>query len=145
MKPQLFFEDVAVGQELTPLEKGPYTVVTMAMFAAVSGDFFPSHYDNKWAVEKSHHKGALAHGLQVTCYLSQLVTDWITPDGMLKKFSVQNRNPTFDGDALVFKGKVTQKQVRNNENCVDCAVWGEKDDGTVVVTGTAVVALPSRT
>jgi hypothetical protein len=63
---------------------------------------------------------------------------------MLKKFTTQNRNPTFDGDVLIFKGKVKHKQVRNDEYCVDCEIWGEKSDGSTVVTGTATVALPSR-
>jgi len=143
-RPQLFFEEVEVGQEIPAANRGPYTVMTMAMFAAVSGDFYPSHYDNGWAVKNSHHEAAIAHGLQVSCYLSQLVTDWIFPDGMLRKFSSENRNPTFDGDLLTFKGKVVRKYVQGNEGLLDCEIWGEKASGTKVATGSATVTLPSR-
>ncbi len=140
----VFFDDVGVGTEIPALSKGPITMMDMAKFAAENGDFSPVHYDNKFAMEARGFPAAIVHGLQVVTYLSQLLTDWIGPNGALKKFASQVRVPTLAGDTLTMKGKVTKKYTRENENYLECEVWGEKRDGTVVVNGSATVTLPSR-
>lgn len=141
---QIFLDDIEVGGEIPPLTKGPCTVMTMAKFAAMNGDFYPGHYDSKWAIEMDRLPSAIVHGMQVTTYLSQLLTDWIGPDGALKKFASQVRAQTFVGDTLTMKGKVTKKYTRDSESYLECEVWSEKQDGTVVIQGSATVTLPSR-
>jgi len=140
---QIFFDDVAVGNEIPP-HTVSFNVVKMALFAAVSGDFYPSHYDNKWAIDKSHHPAATVHGLHVTTHLSQLLTNWVAPDGALKSFSSQVQAQTFDGDTVTMKGRVSKKYTKDGENYLECEIWGEKQDGTMVVIGSATVTLPSR-
>jgi len=140
----VFFDDVAAGSEIPP-HTFAVNVVKMAMFASVSGDFFPSHLDNKWAIEKSGHPAAIAHGLHISCHLSQLVTNWIGPNGVLKKFSSQNVGLTFDGDTITMRGKVGEKYTKDGENYLDCVLRADKQDGTVVARGSATVTLPSRT
>jgi acyl dehydratase len=142
---QVFFEDIAEGTEIPPLHKGPYTPVDTAKFASMYGDFYPGHYDSKWAVEVDRIPGAIVHGYQIVTHLSQLLTDWISPDGFLKKLSAQVRAQTFVGESVTFRGTAKQKYQKDGECCINCSVWGEKPDGTVVVQGTAVVTLPSRT
>ena len=142
---QVFFDDVEVGDEIPPLAKEPFTMMTMAKFAAMNGDFYPGHYDNKWATEVDGIPAAIVHGMQISTYLSQLLTDWITPDGFLRRFSSQVRAQTFVGDALTMKGRVTKKYTKDSQGYLECEVWGEKQDGTVVVQGSATVTLPSRT
>ena len=141
---QIFFDDIGIGSDITPLTKEPCTLMTMAKFAAMNGDFYPGHYDNKWAIEMDRLPSAIVHGMQVTTYLSQLLTDWIGPDGALKKFASQVRAQTFVGDTLTMKGKVTKKYTSDSESYLECEVWGEKQDGTVVIQGSATVTLPSR-
>jgi len=141
---QIFFDDIEVGSEIPPLTKGPITVMTMAKFAAMNGDFYPAHYDNKWAMEMDRLPTAIVHGMQVTTYLSQLLTDWIGPNGALRKFTSEVRAQTFVGDTLTMKGKVTKKYTKDSEHYLECKVWGEKQDGTVVIQGSATVTLPSR-
>jgi acyl dehydratase len=143
-KEQIFYDDIGVGSEIPPLIKGPYELMTMAKFAAMNGDFYPAHYDNKWAVEIERLPAAIVHGMQITTYLSQLVTDWIGPDGVLKRYASQVRAQTFVGDTLTIKGEVTGKHIKDGENYLECRIWGEKQDGTAVIQGTATVILPSR-
>jgi acyl dehydratase len=140
----VFFDDVGIGTELPALKKGPITMMDMAKFAAENGDFSPVHYDNKFAMEVRDFPAAIVHGLQVITYLSQLLTDWIGPNGALKKFASQVRVPTLAGDTLTMKGRVIGKYIRQQENYLECEVWGEKQDGTMVVQGAATVTLPSR-
>ncbi len=143
-KKQVFFEDVEVGTSLPPLVKGPYTVMMMAKYASMYGDFYPAHYDTKWATELDRIPTAVAHGYQVVTFSSQLVTDWMSPDGFLKKLSTQVRTQTYVGDVLTYKGEVTKKYVKDGENIVECSVSAEKQDGTLVLQGIAIVALPAR-
>jgi acyl dehydratase len=141
---QIFFDDIEVGSEIIPLTKEPIAVMTMAKFAAMNGDFYPGHYDSKWAIEMDRLPAAIVHGMQVTTYLSQLLTDWIGPNGALRRFASQVRAQTFIGDSLTMKGRVTKRYTRDSENYLECEVWGEKQDGTVVIQGSATVTLPSR-
>jgi len=141
---QVFFDDIELGTEVPPLVKGPITMMDMAKFASMNGDFSPVHYDNKFAVEVRGFPAAIVHGLQVVTYLSQLLTDWIGPNGAIKKFASQVRAPTLAGDTLTLKGKVTRKYTKDSQNYLECEVWGEKQDGTVVVSGSVMVTLPSR-
>jgi acyl dehydratase len=141
---QIFFDNIEVGSKIPPLIKGPYALMTMAKFAAMNGDFYPAHYDNKWAVEIERLPAAIVHGMQITTYLSQLVTDWIGPNGILKKYASQVRAQTFVGDTLTMEGEVTGKYTKDGDNYLECRLWGEKQDGTVVIQGTATVTMPSR-
>lgn len=141
---QVFFDDVELDIEIPPLAKGPITMMDMAKFASINGDFSPVHYDNKFAIEVRGFPAAIVHGLQVITYLSQLLTDWVGPNGALKKFASQVRVPTLAGDTLIMKGKVIKKYTKDSGNYLECEVWGEKQDGTVVVNGSATVTLPSK-
>ena len=142
---QVFFDDIGLGIEIPPLVKGPIRVIDMAKFASMNGDFYPGHYDNKWAMEVDRLPAAVIHGMQVITYLSQLLTDWIGPNGALKKFAGQVRAPTFVGDTITMKGRVTKKYAKDSENYLECELWGDKQDGTVIVKGLATVTLPSKT
>ncbi len=42
------------------------------------------------------------------------------------------------------KGKLTEKYIKGGENYLECEVWGEKQDGTMVIQGSGTVTLPAR-
>jgi len=141
---QVFFEDVEVGSEIPPLTRGPYTAIRITMFiAAMFTDFFPSHFDGLWA-KKMGRPDTYVHSNQVIALLGQLLTDWIGLNGTLKKFASQVRGDTYQGDTLTVGGTVTKKYTKEGENYLECELWGNKQDGTMVVKGSATVALPSR-
>jgi len=143
-KGQVFFDDVAAGSEIPPAVKGPYMVMDLAKFGAMTGDFYPTHYDHKWATEKDRVPAAVVYGLQVVTHLSQLLTDWIGPNGALKRYTNRVRAPVYVGDTLTMTGRVTAKYTRDGENRVECELRGENQDGTVVIEGSATVTLPAR-
>jgi acyl dehydratase len=144
LRSQVYWEDVAVGTELPPLVKGPFTVMELAKFGAMIGDFYPTHYDHKWATEKDRVPAVIVYGLQMTVHLSQLLTRWIGPDGFLRRLKSEIRSPTYVGDTVTLRGKITAKYVIGNEHLADCEVWGEKQDGSIVERGSATVVLPSK-
>ncbi len=143
-KGQVFFEDVEVGSEIPPLVKGPYMVMNLAKFGAMVGDFYPTHYDHKWATEKDRVPAVVVYGLQIASHLCQLLTDWIEPNGVLKKYTNRVTTQVYVGDTLTMKGRVIKKYTKDGENCVECELWGEKQDGTQAVVGSGTVMLPSK-
>ena len=143
-KGQVFFEDVEVGSEIPPLVKGPYMVMNLAKFGAMVGDFYPTHYDHKWATEKDRVPAVVVYGLQIASHLCQLLTDWIEPNGVLKKYTNRVTTQVYVGDTLTMKGRVIEKYTKDGENYVECELWGEKQDSTRAVVGSGTVMLPSK-
>jgi hypothetical protein len=86
---------------------------------------------------------AVVYGLQIASHLSQLLTDWIGPHGVLKRYSNRVTAQVYVGDTLTLKGKVTKKYILQGGNYVECKLWGQKQDGTQAVVGSGTVMLPS--
>jgi len=153
---QVFFEDIAAGSEIPSIIRGPYTAIKTALFiGALWVDFFPVHYCGAWA-QKRGCPGIYVHSHHITALLSQLVTDWMGPNGTLKKFAARiiadtyarftSRIPddTYEGDTLVAKGRVVKKYTKDGENYLECELWADRQDGAVVARGSATVILPSK-
>ncbi|MFC1532009.1 MaoC family dehydratase [Thermodesulfobacteriota bacterium] len=139
---QIFYEDVDVGTEIPVLTK-KYTLMKMALFASMDGDWCPGHYDHKWAQEKFHQPAPFAYGMHINSHCGQLITDWMGPNGVLNKIRTRTLGVTFPDDVVTFKGKVTGKYVKDNNKVVECEFSAEKQDGSLIAKGSAVVTLPS--
>lgn len=142
MSEQLYYEDVAQGDKITPLVKQP-TTRQLVMWAGASGDYNPIHYDKDFA-QSAGLPGVIVHGQLVGCFLGQLITDWIGEQGMVKRLSCSYRSMNFPGDTLTCQGKVTKKYVTDGEHCVECDLWVENPQGEKTVSGQAIVVLPAR-
>jgi hypothetical protein len=153
MAKQLYYEDVEVGADITPLAKIATTRM-LVQWAGASGDFNPLHYEDDFA--KAIGVGApIVHGALKRAWLCQLMTDWIGEHGVLKKLSCQYRGMDYprkmktieeanEGETWWCKGKVAQKHVAGGEHLVECAIWVENGKGEKTTPGAALVALPSR-
>ena len=141
---QVYFEDVEIGSEIPPITK-KYNIMKMAAFASVHGDWCPGHYDYRSAQNVDFGEGApVAYGMQMTAYCSQVLTDWISPNGVLKKYRSRTTAPTYPYDTLTIRGKVTKKYVEGGEHYVECEIWAEKQNGTVAARASGTVTLPSK-
>jgi hypothetical protein len=153
MAKQLYWEDVDVDSEVTPLAKVATTQM-LVRWAGASGDFVPLHYDDEFA-KTSGQPRAFVHGALKRQWLVQLMTDWVGDDGKLRKFTCQYRMIDFprrmkslsepqDGETWWCKGKVTKKYVEDGEHYADCDIWVENGEGQVTTPGRATVILPSN-
>jgi acyl dehydratase len=75
--------------------------------------------------------------------LSHYVTDWVGV-GNLRKFGVKFKGQLYPGRNLTIKAKVTRKYKEGDENRIDADLEVVDDQGSVLVTGSATAALPSR-
>ncbi len=139
---QLYYEDVAVGGEITTLTKQP-TTRQLVMWAGASGDFNPIHYDKDLALSRGL-PGVVVHGQLAGCFLGQMLTDWIGDKGSLRKLSLSYKGMNFPGEALTCKGTVTKKYTEDGQHFVRCNIWAENPRGEKTISGTATITLPAR-
>ena len=142
MANQIYWEDIDVGTEVTPLVKNP-TPQQLVKWAGASEDFYPIHYDKDFAVAQGL-PGVIVHGRLRGAFLIQMLTDWIGDAGAVRKMSIRQRGMDYPGQNLVCKGKVTNKHVENDDHLVECEIWTENEKGEKTTLGTARVMLPSR-
>jgi acyl dehydratase len=142
MSQQLYYEDITVGGKITPLVKQP-TTPQIAMWAEVSSDYNPIHYDNGLAQSKGL-PGVIVPGQLIGCFLGQLVTDWIGEAGRLRKLVCNYRGMNFPSETITCEGKVSKKYIEDREYYIECSLWAENMKSEKTVLGRAVVTLPSR-
>ena len=142
MSEQLYYEDIVVGSEITPLVKQP-TTRQLVMWAGASGDYYPIHYDKDFAQSKGL-PGVIVHGQLIGCFLGQLMTDWMGEQGSLRKLTCSYKSVNFPGEALICKGKVNKKYVEDGEHYIECNLWVENTKGEKTISGKALVTLPAR-
>jgi len=142
MNKKLFYEDVAVGSEITPLVKQP-TTRQLVMWAGASGDFNPIHYDKDFALKRGL-PGVVVHGQLAGCFLGQMLTDWLGEEGSLKKLSLSYKGMNFPGEVLTCQGIIAKKYIEDDQHLVVLSIWAENPRGEKTVTGTAIVALSAR-
>jgi hydroxyacyl-ACP dehydratase HTD2-like protein with hotdog domain len=139
---QIFYEDVHPGDALPTL-----TVTVderqLFFFSAATYNGHRIHYDKDWARTVEGYDDVIVQGPLQAALLARAVTDWIGGRGRLVEYAVQNRAIAFTGEELIFGGSVTGKRLADNVGLVDLDITGRRDD-TVLMPGTATVALPRR-
>ena len=142
MAETVFYEDIEVGGEIPALVKRT-TTMQLVKFAAASGDYYQIHYDKDFALANGL-PGVIVHGWLALSFLGQMVTDWIGEKGTLVKLGGSYRGMNNVGEDIICNGKVTRKYVDDDRHCVRVEIWAENPRGEKTVSGSAVVALPSR-
>ncbi|MCZ6539357.1 MAG: MaoC/PaaZ C-terminal domain-containing protein [Chloroflexi bacterium] len=139
----LWYEDVAVGDDLPELVKEPDTR-QLVMYAGASQDFVPIHYDQNIA-QAAGHPTVIIHGALKSAWLAELVTGWIGSTGRLLELDVSYRAIDFPGATATCVGKVTDTKVEDGVGLVELEIGMRNAEGVVTTPGRAVVALPTKT
>ncbi len=169
----LYWEDVREGEEVPAMVKGPLTLTDVIAWLRGWGGgvrhsriawkyrqrhpkFFSLndygvpdivervHWEDSWA-RKIGNPTAYDFGRMRSCYLQELVTNWMGDDAWLWKLSGQYRQFNYHGDVTWVKGKVLRKHVTGEgHHCADLDVWCENQRGAVTAPGKATVVLASR-
>ncbi|MGE0726224.1 MAG: MaoC family dehydratase N-terminal domain-containing protein [Alphaproteobacteria bacterium] len=168
-----FWEDVTVGDSVSPIVKGPYTVTAAVAFMQAWGayalrnhriafkyyDRHPKlaslnsmgvpeppvrvHWDNDFAREVGV-PGAYDFGPERVSWLSHMMTDWIGDAGFLVNLNAQIRGHNLVGDTTWCGGQVTGKRIEGDKALVDCSIWGRNQRDQKTIVGSATAALPRR-
>lgn len=156
-----FWEEVKEGEEMPPLKKGTYSVTELFLFthgvlgtgrssrAALEAEGSPDlggggRFDEEHAQKRRNMPGQFDFGPQRVCWLSQMATDWMGDDGILRKLHASVRHPNIVGDTNTVYGEVTKKYTEGNEHLVELTVRNQNQSGLATALATAIVSLPSR-
>ncbi len=142
MSPQaIYFEDVDIGDELTPLLFTP-TRDQVAAYVKACNITEKRFTDDAYA-RSLGMDGVIAPGNMGLAYLSRMISDW-AEGAVLRKLEVRFRGFVKPGDRLTCKGLIVEKHARGSENSIECDVFIENDNGDRPVAGSATVVLPTR-
>ena len=125
--------DITAGARLPRLALPPVSRTTLALFAGASGDHNPIHIDID-AARDAGHDDVFAHGMLSMAYLGRLLTDWV-PQEHIRSWSVRFAAITPVGARPACTGTV----VALYDGLATLELEVTLDDGTVALTGTAVI------
>ena len=138
----VFFEDVAVGDELPELTKGPVTDTQLVRYSGASGDFNPIHTVPKVA-QMVGLDGVIAHGMLIMAFGGQFLTDWAGV-GSVRQYKVRFSGMTKPTEQVVCRGQVTEKLEQNGEALVKGKLTIKGTDDSLKLKGDFTIALPKK-
>jgi amino acid adenylation domain-containing protein len=165
--------ELAVGQELPPLVRGPLTIGDLVCWQAAIGPSYragalgyrdsvgaphtaATHPVTGWPVKHSqqHEDFLLAaqrgmpapfdNGAMRFAWIAPLLTNWAGDDGFLRRLRVHVDEPVLYGDTSWYAGRVTGKREVGDETAVAVAITGTNQLGERTTTAEAEMILPSR-
>jgi acyl dehydratase len=139
--PLLLFDDVAVGDELPPLDY-EVSATTVVLGALATRDWRPMHHDKDFAVHRNGTQDIFLNTPNQAAWFERYLTDWTGPHGRLARVTFRMKGSVFPGDTMALRGVVESTEV-DDAGCafVTVAVALSVDDD-VKTTCTARVALP---
>ena len=156
-----WWEDVAIGDEMQPMIKGPLSVRDEIAWLMGAGSPFMLAHKRQMLWEARHLRGlayvpetgeldvpelvhifdefaraigverAYDYGNQRMSWLCQYFTNWMGDDGFLWKMSGDLRAFNQMGDITTFNGKVINKYVVDGKYCVDIEAWAHNQRGVI--------------
>jgi acyl dehydratase len=143
MSNQVFFEDVAEGQDIEPLEK-KVTTVNILMYLSTVWLMDRIHFDHPFATQRRGLPNVVAPGNMAGDYYSQWLTMWAGDKGKLRKLAIQFRSFMLPDDVLTCAGKITKKYIDDGKGFVELELSLKNQSGMNCVPGKAVVELPLK-
>jgi hypothetical protein len=168
----LYFEDIAVGDALPSITKGPHTPHDYIMYHSAFGGFFDVTDRLKYLLLKRFPGAAVADpntnvpdfpntmhldmpaafaigyprgfdgSMQRISWFGHLITNWMGDDAFLRSLNVFHRQPLFLYDLMRIGGKVTAKNEQDHSVSIACS--GVNQRGDEISVGQAEVVLQSR-
>src|SRR5579885_1014052 len=168
-----YWQDVAEGEALPVMLKGPMTVTGSIAFAQGWGGLYIRANKLAWKLMQAHPglgienrfgipdcpervhweeefarevgaPGAYDYGPERCSWLTHHLTNWMGDDGFLRRASCKIRRHNPVGDILFIRGRVTRKYIEDGRHLVEIEQQAHNQDGELSVVGRAVVELPSR-
>jgi acyl dehydratase len=137
----VYFEDVDIGDEITPLAFNPTREMIAAYVKACN--ITEKRFTDEAYARSLGMDGIIAPGNMGLAFLSRMITDWAA-GSTLRKLEVRFRGFIKPDMPLTCKGIIVEKHARGAENSIECDVFIENENGDRPVSGSATVILPTR-
>lgn len=168
-----YVEDVAVGEQLPPMAKGPMTVTGFIAYAQGWGGLYiranklayhqlrkhpglgiPNGFGIPDVPERVHWENDLAadvgtpaaydYGPERCSWLTHHLTNWMGDDGFLVHHQSQIRHHNVVGDWITITGEVTETGTDDGQAWVDVEQEARNQHGDLSATGVGRIRLPSK-
>lgn len=141
---QTCFDDIEVGQEISPLVKGPLGTMHLMRWSAAMENWHRIHYDRTFAQEHDKLPDILINGSFKQQFILQLLKDWAGPEGWVWKVKFQFRAMNRVDESLHIWARVTGKKSLQAFGLIDLELGIRNTVGTESTPGAATIALPHR-
>ena len=168
-----YFDDVAVGDKLPTMAKGPMTVTGFIAYAQGWGGLYIRANKLAWKMihrhkglgiknrfgipdcpERVHWEpefatmvgapGAYDYGPERCSWLTHHLTNWMGDDGFLRRATCKIRRHNPETDLLFIDGTVIAKRIEGDRHLVDIEQEARNQDGELSILGTGTVEPPKR-
>ena len=136
------FEEMQIGDALPSITHGPLTIVDTVRWAGLQENWQHLHYDRDHVREHNGLKTFIASGAYRQALLIRMLTDWIGPRGWLRKINIRHTYSTFEGDHMIFGGRVMRKSDSREHPWIECELKGKNQEEREILTGTCTLILP---
>lgn len=162
---QRYWEDVKIGEELTPVVRGPITIMDKVswVMGGIGESYFCSSrlfrfineqtgwgtFDPDLKIYRNFHEDMFDKhmgpiGSLRTAWIDMALHNWMGDDGFLWKLKTSHRGLGMYGYVYWCKAKVIKKYLDAIRHCVDIDCPIEDHTGALITDGKATVILPSR-
>ncbi|SFK55185.1 hotdog family protein [Falsiroseomonas stagni] len=138
------FEDVAPGDALPPLVKGPLRTAHLMRWSAAMENWHRIHYDRDFAIGHDRLPDILVNGSFKQQFIVQCLKDWAGPRGWLWKVSYQFRGMDVVDEVLTVQGHVAATRRAADYGLVEVEFGILNRAGKDNTPGRATIALPYR-
>ena len=168
-----YWQDVAEGEALPTMLKGPMTVTGFIAYAQGWGGLYIRANKLAWKLSDAHPglgiknrfgipdcpervhweeefarevgaPGAYDYGPERASWLTHHLTNWMGDVGILRNAACKIRRHNPAGDILFIKGKVKRKYVEGGCHLVEIEQEARNQDNELSILGTGIVELLSR-
>jgi acyl dehydratase len=136
--------DVATGQEIEPLTRGPLLPPHLMRWSAAIENWHRIHYDQPYAVSHEGLPGLLVNGSWKQHFVLQLLRRWAGTTGWVWTVDFQFRATNLVGETLTAWGRVRNVRPIGEFGLVELDTGIVNADGKESTPGTARVLLPRR-
>ena len=131
--------ELAPGTRLPERTFGPVTATDIVRYQGASGDMNPIHHDDEFA-RAAGFPAAFSAGMLSAGWLAAYCTEHLGEE-TVRRFRTRFSSVVYRGDRLTASAEVVRRFAHDRESRVELAIQLRKDDGSVVVSGTAEFAV----
>jgi acyl dehydratase len=134
-----FMIELVPGSRLPERLFGPVTLTDIVRYQGASGDLNPIHHDDEFA-RAAGFPAVIGVGMLGAGWLAAYCTDHLGEENV-RRFRTRFSSVVCRGDRLTASAEVIRLFEQNREALAELAVRLRKDDGSIVIDGTAEFAL----
>jgi acyl dehydratase len=127
------------GARLPERTFGPVTMTDIVRYQGASGDMNPIHHDDEFAIAAGF-PAAISVGMLGAGWLAAYCTEHLGEE-TVRRFRTRFLAVVYRGDRLTASAEVVRRFDRDGETRVELAAALRKDDGAVVISGSAEFAV----